>query len=305
MTYDDQCAKNIDGKIARVTEDGEYASPTPRHDGWTPDIRVRFLEALANCGNISAAAKLVQRSRRSAYNLKRRDMNFSRGWDAAILLSRDIATDILQDRAINGIEEEVYHQGEVVGTKRRYDSRLLLAHIGRLDKLAERVTVSRGAARFGEMMDAIAAEEDTAPLISEPTTDEIVGLVAESEAEAAVRQIEATCRRENSTAAQTEQTAMEKRDEEAADNALMAAADEKYGPVHEIDYGDGEPVEYCRMTMEEAKRLMANHPAVKAHPISRDDPGYVATIVAPNMTADWPTDALLSQVAKSVAPEAP
>lgn len=109
--------------------DADRPSPTPRHDGWTPDVRVKFLEALANCGNIRSAVTFVQRSRSSAYELKRRDTDFSRGWDAALLLSRDNATDILQDRAINGIEEDVYHQGEVVGQRQRYDSRLLLAHI--------------------------------------------------------------------------------------------------------------------------------------------------------------------------------
>src|SRR6187431_302171 len=40
-------------------------------------------------------------------------------------------------RAIEGIEEEVRYRGEVVGTRRRYDTRLLLAHMARLDKLAE------------------------------------------------------------------------------------------------------------------------------------------------------------------------
>lgn len=144
-----------------------------RHDGWTPEIRVKFLEALANCGNVQSAVYFVQRSRTSAYKLRHRDGNFALGWDAALLLARDVATDTLQDRAINGVEEEVYYRGEVVATRRRYESRLLLAHIARLDKLAENIATSRAAARFGDVTAAIAAEEDTAPLITEPTAAEV------------------------------------------------------------------------------------------------------------------------------------
>lgn len=262
--------------------DAGRRSPTPRFDGWTPEVRVKFLEALANCGNVRSAVRYVQRSRTSAYNLKQRDVDFSRGWDAAVLISRDDSTDVLQDRAINGIEEDVYYKGEVVGSRRRYDSRLLLAHIARLDKLAERVSVSRGAARFGEMLDAIAAQEDTTRLITEPTTVEIAEIVAEAEAEATVSQVEAACLRQNNETAAAELIAAEKRDEDAAQEALRAAADAKYGPIHEVDFGDGQPIDYCRMTPAEAAQLMADHPQVKARAVSRDDPGYVAAIVTPN-----------------------
>ncbi|WP_422342681.1 hypothetical protein [Parasphingorhabdus sp.] len=262
--------------------DAGHRSPKPRFDGWTPEVRVKFLEALANCGNVRSAVRYVQRSRTSAYNLKQRDVDFSRGWDAAVLISRDDSTDVLQDRAINGIEEDVYYKGEVVGSRRRYDSRLLLAHIARLDKLAERITVSRGAARFGEMLDAIAAQEDTTRLITEPTTEEIAGIVAETEAQATVSQVEAACLRQNNETAAAELIAADMREKDAAQEALWAAADAKYGPIHEVDFGDGQPIDFCRMTPAEATQLMADHPQVKARAISRDDPGYVAAIVTPN-----------------------
>jgi len=175
------CATNAHGLVDAAHGSGSspehngHTSPTPktRHDGWTPEIRVKFLNALANCGNVRSAALYVGRSRTSAYNLYHRDPDFARGWDAALLLARDLATDELQCRAIDGVEEEVFYHGNVIATRRRYDSRLLLAHIARLDKLAENVTVTRAAARFGELTDAIAAEEDTAPLIAEPTAKEL------------------------------------------------------------------------------------------------------------------------------------
>ena len=98
------------------------------------------------------------------------------------MLAREEAQDKLQERAIEGVEEEIFYHGEVVATRRRYDSRLLLAHLARLDKIAEQIPAQRGAARFGDMLKAIGAGEDTAPLIATPTEDELAVLAAEAEA---------------------------------------------------------------------------------------------------------------------------
>ncbi|MDM8010174.1 MAG: hypothetical protein QUV08_04340 [Parasphingorhabdus sp.] len=123
----------------------------------------------------------MQRSRQSAYDLRRRDPGFARGWQAALVLARDVAEDALQERAIDGIEEPVYYHGEVVGMRRRYDSRLLLAHLARLDKIAEQVPARRAAARFEELMEAIRTGADSAPLIAVPTDDELAAAAAKAE----------------------------------------------------------------------------------------------------------------------------
>ncbi|QTD56940.1 hypothetical protein [Parasphingorhabdus cellanae] len=258
-----------------------------RHDGWTPEIRVKFLEALANCGHVGSAAIFVERSRTSAYSLRRRNIDFSRAWDAALLIGRDVSTDALQDRAVNGIEEEVYYQGEVVGTKRRYDNRLLLAHIARLDRMAERISVSRGAARFDEMLDAIATETDTSPLISEPTTDEIVDIIAETEAQATVQEVEAECLRQSNSKHDDKLSAEAEADPESAAartrDPYYSDAPEKekiYGPMHEVDWGDGKDVEYWRMFAEEAAEITAKHPQVKTREVAMDDPAFLSTIMA-------------------------
>ena len=165
------------------TDQGDTPTPTPttRHDGWHLDLRVKFLEALAQTGNVQASAYFVQRSRQSAYDLKRRDPDFARAWLAALVLAREEAQDKLQERAIEGVEEEIFYHGEVVATRRRYDSRLLLAHLARLDKIAEQIPAQRGAARFGDMLDAIGKGEDTAPLIATPTEEELAVLAAAAE----------------------------------------------------------------------------------------------------------------------------
>ncbi len=51
---------------------------------WTTRRRTRFLEALAESCNISAAAREAGMDRSSAYDLKDRDPAFARGWKTAL-----------------------------------------------------------------------------------------------------------------------------------------------------------------------------------------------------------------------------
>ena len=68
---------------------------------------------------------------------------------------------MLADRAIDGVEE-IYYRGELVGTRRRYDARLLLAHIARLDRLVDEDAAGPDAARFDELLARIAGAESPA-----------------------------------------------------------------------------------------------------------------------------------------------
>jgi hypothetical protein len=110
---DDSMRLQGDGGVDATTP-----SPATRHDGWHLDLRVKFLEALAQTGNVQASAYFVQRTRQSAYDLKRRDPDFARAWLAALVLAREEAQDKLQERAIEGVEEEIFYHGEVVATRR-------------------------------------------------------------------------------------------------------------------------------------------------------------------------------------------
>jgi hypothetical protein len=142
-------------------------TPAPRHDGWTPERRTRFLDRLAQDGNVLAACALVGLSREAAYRLRRRDPVFARAWAAAQALAREAAAQALATRAIDGIEEDVWYRGEVVGTRRRYDNRLLLAHIARLDKLAEaNLQAEADMERFDELLARVAGVALPADLAS-------------------------------------------------------------------------------------------------------------------------------------------
>lgn len=147
--------------------------PTVRHDGWTEARKVQFLEHLAGHGDVRAACSVVGMSREAAYKLRRRDALFARAWSAALILAREASAEVLACRAIDGVEEEVWYRGEMAGTRRRYDSRLLLAHMARLDALAESGSASEDAARFDELValvggvqpaEALVIGEDFVPL---------------------------------------------------------------------------------------------------------------------------------------------
>jgi hypothetical protein len=127
--------------------------------GWTPALKAKFLDHLATKGNVRASCARVGLSAESAYRLRRRDADFARGWAAALALARDASVEVLADRAIDGIEERIFYRGALIDIRRRYDTRLLLAHIARLDKLVDEAAARPDAARFDELLARIAGEE--------------------------------------------------------------------------------------------------------------------------------------------------
>ncbi|HEX8124928.1 MAG TPA: hypothetical protein VF548_05035 [Allosphingosinicella sp.] len=101
----------------------------PRLDGWTEEKQRRFIEVLADTGLVSAAAQAVGMSRESAYRLRRsaHGAAFARAWDAARSHAGGVVEDIAFERALEGVEQNVYDEnGEVVCTKRVYNDRLLM-----------------------------------------------------------------------------------------------------------------------------------------------------------------------------------
>jgi hypothetical protein len=113
-----------------VTDRGTDAAPTrrPRHDGWTPERTRAFLDALADCGSVRAAAAHVGLSVQSAYRQRRAPgaKLFRESWDAALEAAFHALTDVAMDRAINGVEKPYYYQGELIATHRVYSDQLLM-----------------------------------------------------------------------------------------------------------------------------------------------------------------------------------
>ena len=141
-----------------VTDDDGSGRPGPE-PLMTPEVQGLFLGNLQLVGNVSIACSKARISRMTAYRARRRSPAFARAWDAALLAARVHAEAELADRAINGVEEAVFYHGEEVARRRRYDSRLLLAHLGRLDKLAEREELVAAQGQLDDWVDALARGE--------------------------------------------------------------------------------------------------------------------------------------------------
>ena len=107
-------------------------TPVPRQcarqDGWTPERQIAFIEALADTGSVDAACKAVDMSQRGAYHLRRQPGadSFRKAWEAALQLGVARVEDVVMDRALNGVEEPLYSYGKLVGTRTRYNDRLLM-----------------------------------------------------------------------------------------------------------------------------------------------------------------------------------
>ena len=100
----------------------------PRSDGWTPARQTEFIEALADTGSVEAACKHVDMSTVGAYRIRRlpEGKSFAEAWDKALDLGVRRLEDVAMDRALNGVEEPFYVYGQHVGTRKKYNDRLLM-----------------------------------------------------------------------------------------------------------------------------------------------------------------------------------
>ena len=147
-----------------------YAPATParytqRSDGWTPDRQRGFLERIAEGATVDEASASVGLSSGAAYALRRRAAGaaFALGWDAAKLVARPIVAETLFLRAIAGQTERVTRpDGEVI-ERHRYDNRLAMSLLNRLDRHADAAETANAATRmvaaeFDAFLDIIARD---------------------------------------------------------------------------------------------------------------------------------------------------
>ena len=124
-------------------EAAEILDPSGRRlrvDGWLPWKKARFLLVLVAGGVVADACRAVGMSVTSAYALKNRCSGraFGKMWDAVMIhRARGRLADNNLARAMNGCVEQVLKDGAVVAERRRFDNRLSMAMLTRLDRLAE------------------------------------------------------------------------------------------------------------------------------------------------------------------------
>lgn len=151
-------------------------TPVPRqkhrHDGWTPERQKAFIEALADTGSVSRAARLVNMAQANCYTLRRAPGadEFRRAWEAALDFGVQRLKDIAFERAIDGYLVPVFVGGKLMGYRRKTNDALLmfcLRHYGQ-DAQGRRTTINyfstraeAGAAAGGEGAGAVAQASTT------------------------------------------------------------------------------------------------------------------------------------------------
>lgn len=107
--------------------------PVPRERarkaGWTSDRQHAFIWSLARMPSVTAAARSVGMSARSAYRLREAPgaESFAVAWDDALERGFDAARDTAIQRGTEGVLVPVVSRGRIVGTRRKTSDRLLLA----------------------------------------------------------------------------------------------------------------------------------------------------------------------------------
>ena len=126
--------------IASVLDAGQDARPdrAQREDGWTPERIATFLNTLAETACVSDAARAAGMSLQGAYKFRdsAKGRPFRLAWRAAHLLGRRRLEDDMMSRAVNGSVEIIRRDGQVWGERHRFDSRLGMAMLTRLDNIA-------------------------------------------------------------------------------------------------------------------------------------------------------------------------
>ncbi len=150
MPYDPSISQALAPTIEALPRDASR----PPQTQFSRALQAQFLRRLADSGEVRVAVSALPVSHQTVYRMRRACRAFAQGWDAALIVARQKAEDILASRAMNGVEEEVYYHGEVVATRRRYDARLLLAHLARLDRKAENADMAALAERFDAVVEA-------------------------------------------------------------------------------------------------------------------------------------------------------
>lgn len=135
----------------------------PRHDGWTPQKQIAFIEALAETACVEEACRRVGMSDSAAYKLRRRPCGapFREAWDAALDYALHRLEQAALGRALNGVPRPIFQKGEQVGEWRHFDERLTMFLLR-----------TRRPARFGKWVDRMLAPE---PFAQEDADDRLDG----------------------------------------------------------------------------------------------------------------------------------
>lgn len=128
----------------------EPATLRNRHDGWTAQKQIAFIEALAETACVETACRRVGVTRQSAYRLRRRECGapFRAAWDNALDHALHQLEEAALARALHGVPRPIFYKGEQVGEWREYDERLTMFLLR-----------ARRPQRFGKWIDRMLAPD--------------------------------------------------------------------------------------------------------------------------------------------------
>lgn len=131
----------------------EYTqSSSQRIAGWSGTSQATFLRAIAEGATVGQACRLVGLTQQSAYafRLSARGAQFALGWQAALLHARNRLADTLLERAVYGTVETITRPDGSEIERHRFDNRLGMALLNRLDRLADKAAkeTTHAAARL-------------------------------------------------------------------------------------------------------------------------------------------------------------
>lgn len=98
------------------------ANRTTRTDKKVAD----FLAALCEGASISKACAASGVARRTVYDWRHADKDFASAWDEAVEAGTDVLEDEAVRRAVEGVDEPVFYQGQQCGLVRKYSDTLLM-----------------------------------------------------------------------------------------------------------------------------------------------------------------------------------
>lgn len=91
----------------------------------SPEKMMAFLAMLASGASPTKACVAIGIDRRTAYNWKEKDEEFSAAWDSARESGYDLLEDEARRRAVDGVKKAVYFQGVPIDTVIEYSDSLL------------------------------------------------------------------------------------------------------------------------------------------------------------------------------------
>jgi len=92
----------------------------------TPADRQKFLDALAETGIVTIAAKSAGITRTSVYAWRAEEPEFRAEWEKALELGLDAMEDEGRRRAMHGVRRSIYYQGQEVGSQQDFSDVLLM-----------------------------------------------------------------------------------------------------------------------------------------------------------------------------------